>query len=295
MTQNSPNMNAALTSELELLARQVTAMAGPEDRGDEAERATECAEKAAALRASVAGTVEAAQDRYSAAEQEAARILADARGTLQKAQQDATAVEREAAVLTDTGRAYRIAANLAAQAQEARQEAERLAAERQDHLGTADALSARLSDLRAQQRAAETDLEAAKAATDVEAAGEAQQRLSGITAVIPTLSAQYDAAAGRARAIGTEDSGGEYARVLARIAACLVERAGALDAAEPERVEARRAANPIAALLEDIGKLPPAAREEVLGSWFGKQDQPAKQPIQRTRDGRIIGDVRTSR
>lgn len=262
------------TAALQELARTLIL---PPDRHDEAERATECAEKAAALRATVAGTVQAAQDRYAAAEQEAARILGDASSALREAQQRAATVEREAAGIADTGRAYEVAAQCARNAQEARTEAERLAAERRDHLGTADALAARLDALRAQQKAAETALETAKAAVDVEAAGQAQQRLAGITAVIPTLAAQHDDADARARAIGTEESGGTYAQSLARIAAFTAERERALDAAEPERVQARREANPVAALLDDIAALPPAKREEILGSWFAGQQ--AEQPV----------------
>jgi hypothetical protein len=91
---------------------------------------------------------------------------------------------------------------------------------------------------------------------------------------MPVLVAQRDAAVARARAIGTEGSGGEYDNLLNRAAGLLAQRDQALDNAEPERIEARRAANPVGALLDDLGSLPPAAREQVLAGWAGGMRQP---------------------
>lgn len=274
------------------LQQLVAAMAGPEDRHDEAERFPECFEQAAALRESVAGTVEGAQAALAEVEAETTRLVNAARAALRDVQAVAQSAEQKAAAAESTGRAYRQAANLAQQAQEAHARAEELAAERLDILGTADALNARLSDLNGLQAAAQADLVAARAATDADAAGEARTRLTGIQEVTPVLVSQRDTALARARVIGTEDSGGMYAQLLGRVASLIVERGHALDAAEPGRIEARRAANPLGALLDDVAKLTPAAREKVLSGWTASvQPQPGNTPIQRSADGHITGNV----
>lgn len=270
------NKDAAPKTEPDLgpLREYVASLAGPVDRHDEAERAAECLEQSEALRESVAGTVETAQAELAAIEAEAARAINSARAKLQDARMYAQSVERQAAAIEDKGRAYASAANLAGQAMEVWGSAGKLAAERTERLTDAAALQERLDDLAARQRAALAALDAAKSAVDVEGAGAAQSTLSGIEAVVPGLRQQCDTAAARARAIGGEGDGGEYDKVLARVAALLAQRDQALDSAEPDRVEARRAANPAAALLEDLGNLPPAAREQVLASWSGAQRQP---------------------
>lgn len=270
-------------------AEQFAAMQILADNHDEAERAADCFEQAEALRATITGSVESAEAEVGRVQAEAARMLDEARRNLAAAQVHAKGVESEAAAVEDTGRAFRAAANLAAQADEARQQAATLAAERQDQLAAADALSRRLSDLAGLQRAAQADLEAARQATDADAAGEARQRLTGLEEVVPVLAGQRDQALARARAIGTEDSGGEFAKVLARITALTAQRETALDNARPERREARYAANPGLRLTEMFRDHP-----ELVGEWTGKiGDQGGKTPTTVRRDAAGHTTIRT--
>lgn len=282
----NPSEPAAGALDLTPLQQRAAAMKVLEDHHDDAEQAAACMEKADALRATIAGTVETAEADLGRIQDEAARAVNEAKRVLADAQQHAAKVEREAEAVHDTGRNYQIAANLAGLAAEARRKAEALAAERQDALGTADAIGARLSELRSLEQAATADLTAARDAGDVDKAGEAKTRLTGVQEVMPTLAAQQQVPANRARAIGTADSGGEYAAALAAAARFDAEREGALDRARPERVEARYVAQPGLRLVEMLTNHP-----EVVKAWV-EQSAPkgeANRQITVHRDGSVSG------
>lgn len=268
------------------LTEYAAARAALADDHDEAERATELLEQAAALRASTAGTVQAAQDRYAAAEQEAARILGDARRALTDAQASASKTESEAAKLTGTARSYQQAAKLAALATEALRQAQNLAAQRQDALAAADALSGRLEDLAGRQNAAQAALEAARTATDAEAAGQARQILDGIAEVTPPLTAQRDAHLARANAIGTDTTGGEYAAALEAVNRFAAERETALDAARPQRIEARYTLNPGLRLAEAVAQ-DPTILDAWAETWTGKTEQKPGNVVVRDAHGHV--------
>lgn len=271
-----------------LLAEMAAAHAILRDDHDEQQQADRRLAEAEALRAPVAGIVEAAQARLDAAQQEANRLIADARRGLNDAQLAARTADAEAGKLEAAARSYAVAAKLAGLAVEARQQAEKLAQERRERLAEAEALQGRLDDLSARREAAQAALEAARAATDPEAAGEALQASQGIDAVTPVLEAQRAAAMARATAIGDETGAGEFAAALAASARFATERETALDHANPLRIEARYTVNPGLRIMEAV-----SAHPDLLAEWANRAaDEAAKaQPkaIHRHADGHITG------